>query len=169
MNELDKHNHPENQVQKMPSINHSYIQSRLILSFGDSDQFTTFTELSLDASQIDLSQFGLKTKDELIPDICLYEGIYQFEPRKDLTKRADMPMLVIEILSPNQGMSDIMTKFDAYFALGVKSCWLVIPTNKTVTIYSQNDFETFGDKEDEIIDKSLGIHIPTKKVWGIRQ
>ena len=164
MNELDEHN--ENQVQKMPSINHSYIQSRLILSFGDGDQFTTFTELSLDA---DLSQFGLKTKDELIPDICLYEGIYQFEPRKDLTKRTDMPMLVVEILSPNQGMSDIMTKFDADFALGIKSCWLVIPTNKTVTIYSQNDFETFGDKDDEIIDKSLGIHIPTKKVWGIRQ
>jgi len=150
----------------MPSINHSYIQSRLILSFGDSDQFTLFTELSLDASQVDLAQFGLKSKDELIPDICLYEGIHQFEPRKDSSKRTDMPILVVEILSPNQGISELMNKFEAYFALGIKSCWLVIPPNETITIYFPDKFETFGYKDNEIIDDTLNFRIPIQKIWG---
>jgi len=42
------------------------------LLFNDK-RFKPFIELSLDASQMDLSQFGLKTKDELIPDICVYQ------------------------------------------------------------------------------------------------
>jgi len=31
------------------------------------------TELSLDPNQLDLKQSGAKTKDESIPDICLYQ------------------------------------------------------------------------------------------------
>ena len=163
-NEL--YNNLNNEAIDMPSINHSYIQSRLILSFGESDQFTSFTELSLDASQVDLAQFGLKTKDELIPDVCLYKGVHQFEPRKDSRKRTDMPVLVVEILSPNQGISELMNKFEAYFALGIKSCWLVIPQNETITIYSPDKFETFGYKDNEIIDDILNLRIPIPKIWA---
>jgi Uma2 family endonuclease len=164
--ELDNHDNPH-ENQDMPSINHSYIQSRLILSFGDSDKFTSFTELSLDASQVDLSQFGLKAKDELVPDVCLYEGTHQFDPTNDALKRSEMPVLAIEIVSASQGIDSILSKFKAYFALGIKSCWMVVPTTKAVTVYANSKvFETFGTKNPEIIDTTLGIQLQTQKIWG---
>jgi Uma2 family endonuclease len=72
-----------------------------------------FIELSLEVSQIDLSQFGLKAKEELKPDICLYPKTEKSGFRKrDILKMSDMPLLAIEIISPKQGIDDILTKFD---------------------------------------------------------
>jgi Uma2 family endonuclease len=155
-----------NEVSKMPSTNHSYVQTQITLALAENKGFTPFVELSLDASQIDLTQFGLKTKDELVPDICLYEGIHQFEPRKDTAKRSDMPVLVVEVLSPTQGINDIINKFEACFALGIQSCWLVVPTTEVITVYSAQHFESFGTQDSEIIDKVLNIRLPTQKIWG---
>ncbi|MDM8560095.1 Uma2 family endonuclease [Candidatus Parabeggiatoa sp. HSG14] len=81
---------------------------------------------------MDLTQFGLKTKEELIPDVCLYEGKHRFNPSNDVLKRSDMPQLAIEILSPKQSIDNILAKFKAYFALSIKSCWLIIPTNESI-------------------------------------
>jgi Uma2 family endonuclease len=152
---------------KMPSINHSFIQGQITGLFFNNEKFTPFVELSLDASQVDLSQFGLKAKDELIPDVCLYEGIHQFDPLSDASKRSDMPVLTVEIISPSQGTEDILGKFKAYFALGVKSCWLIIPANEVITIYSaQGGFESFGSKDSEVVDKVLDIRLPKPKIFG---
>ncbi|EDN68764.1 hypothetical protein BGP_0053 [Beggiatoa sp. PS] len=49
-----------NDESKMPSRNHSFLMGRIIgLLFSD-DRFTVMPELSLDTSQIDLSQFDIK-------------------------------------------------------------------------------------------------------------
>jgi len=56
----------------MPSIKHSLVQTNIAGTLFSDERFTTFIELSLDATSIDLSQFGLKAKDELVPDVCLY-------------------------------------------------------------------------------------------------
>lgn len=106
---LDLAERQTNGAKIMPSINHSFLQARIAGLFLDHEKFTPFIELSLDASQIDLNQFGLKNK-ELVPDVCLYEEQHQFDPFGDATKRTDMPQLVIEILSPSQGTDDIITK-----------------------------------------------------------
>ena len=57
---------------RMPSIKHSLVQTNIAGTLFSDERFTTFIELSLDATSIDLSQFGLKAKDELVPDVCLY-------------------------------------------------------------------------------------------------
>jgi Uma2 family endonuclease len=44
------------------------------------------------------------------------------------------PITVIEILSPKQAVQDLVDKFDEYFKVGVKSCWLVIPTLEIVGV-----------------------------------
>jgi Uma2 family endonuclease len=170
MNEiLDFDTKQTNEAKIMPSINHSFLQARIAGLFLDHEKFTPFIELSLDASQIDLSQFGLKNK-ELVPDVCLYEEQHQFDPFGDATKRTDMPQLVIEILSPSQGTDDIITKLKAYFALGVKSCWLIVPANQAITIYSgPGQFETYGTKDTEIRDETLQIQLPTAKIFGPRK
>ncbi len=57
--------------QEMGSYNHSLAQAQLTGLFFNDKRFSVFIELSLDVSQTDLSQFGMKTKEELKPDICL--------------------------------------------------------------------------------------------------
>jgi Uma2 family endonuclease len=123
-------------------------------------------ELSLDASQIDLSQFGLKTKEELKPDICLYPNNVWYSESTDILKMLEMPLSVIEIISPKQGIDDILTKFKAYFALCVKSCWLVMPAIRSITVYSAIDqFIPFDMKDTEVIDENLDIRLPIQKVF----
>jgi Uma2 family endonuclease len=164
MSELYESEHEKNH--KMPSINHSYLQTKIVLALAENKKFTPFVELSLDASQIDLSQFGLKAKDELVPDVCLYKGVHKFEPLGDASKRSDMPLLVVEVLSPTQSTEEILAKFKAYFALGVKSCWLVIPATAVIAIYSTQGFESFGSQDTEIFDKTLDIHLSIQNLWG---
>lgn len=153
----------------MGSFNHSLAQSQLTALLSNDKRFRTLVELSLDASQIDLSQFGLKAKDELIPDICIYDKEKASRPTekgRDLMKMPQMPSLVIEILSPKQTINEIQGKFDAFFALGVKSCWLVVPATESITVYSApNDFKTFGTEATEIIDTRMDIHLSMENIF----
>ena len=156
----------ENELEEsedMGSFNHGYTQARLIVLFDRAGQYTPITELSLDVSGIDLSQFDLKTKEEMKPDICLYPKRGRSRPR-DILRMTEMPLLAVEILSPKQGTYDILEKFKVYFELGVRSCWLVDPAINTVTIYSSNDaWQTFSN--NEVIDEPLGIKLPLDEIF----
>jgi Uma2 family endonuclease len=155
--------------QDVGSLNHSIAQARLttLLSTGNEDRFTVMVELSLDASQIEnISQFGIKAKEELKPDICLYPNSVWFSEPTDILRMLEMPLLVIEVISPKQGFDDILAKFTAYFALGVKSCWLVMPAVKSIAVYSQpNDFKNFDMNDSEVIDEVIDIHLPLQKIF----
>jgi Uma2 family endonuclease len=168
MNErLELENEFENQEIKMPSRNHSFAMGSLTGLLFNDKRFTVMPELSLDTSQTDLSQFGLKVKEELIPDISLYPDKVGLAAPIDELKMKDMPLLVIEILSPRQSLNDILAKFQAYFALGIKSCWLVIPAIKAITIYPQPDqSKTFGTNDTEIIDEVVDIRLPIQEIFG---
>lgn len=156
----------EYKKQDMPSRNHSLTVGRLTGLFFNDERFTVMPELSLDITQTDLSQFELKAKDELVPDISLYSyEVDKSEPLDEL-KMAEMPLLAIEVLSPCQGVDEIIAKFQAYFALGVKSCWLVIPATESITIYSQpQQYKTFGTDSNEVFDEIMDIRLPIKKVF----
>jgi Uma2 family endonuclease len=157
----------------MPSKKHSRAQTNLTILFGLEKRFTTFVELSLDASSIDLSQFGIKAKDELIPDICIY---IEPPPEQDDDELLDdemrvkeIPDLAIEVLSPKQSISDLLSKIKAYFSLGVKSCWLVMPSIRVIKVYSQTESQiiakTFGMENGEVFDEIMNIRLPIEKVF----
>jgi len=151
----------------MGSINHSIVQAKITGMLLNDDRFTPAVELSLDVSQIDLTQFKLKVKEELKPDISLYQGRRELESPDDILKMTEMPLLVIEVLSPKQTIDEILAKFKAYFALGIKSCWLVTPAIRAIAIYSQpSTFITFGMNDTEMVDKVVDIHLPIQKVFG---
>jgi Uma2 family endonuclease len=158
---------PEGEELKMGSLYHGLVQGKLIALLSNDERLTVIPELSLDVSQIDLSQFGIKVKNELIPDVCLYKGSPpEPEPLSDVLRVTQMPQLVIEVLSPGQAVSDILAKFKAYFALGIKSCWLVIPWPvNCVMVHSLTHSKTFGTENTEIIDETIDIHLPVKKVF----
>ena len=149
----------------MGSLNHSIVQAQITGILVSDARFTIMVELSLDISKVDLTQFGLKAKEELKPDICLYPNSIWLQ-RRDVLKMADMPLLAIEVISPKQGIEDILAKFDAYFALGIKSCWLVTPALEAITVYSQpNHFNTYDMNDTEIVDNTVNIQLPINKVF----
>ncbi len=156
----------EEDEQEMGSLNHSLIQARLIGLLGQDARFTPAVELSLDMTQLDLSQFGLTAKSELKPDICLYSSDLWLSEQGDILKMEEMPLLAVEVISPKQGFYDIVNKFKAYFALNIKSCWLVMPEVKSLVIYTQIDkFQTFDMNDEEIADEIMDIHLPIEKVF----
>jgi hypothetical protein len=63
----------------------------------------------LDISQIDLSQFGLKAKEELKPDLCLYQDRRELSLPDDILKMTEMPLLAKE---RNETLSEIQSKAD---------------------------------------------------------
>ena len=106
----------------MPSMNHSVIQTNLIVEFARQREFRVCSELSLELDG-----------QPLTPDL----SIYPREPlnlRRDIVKRTDPPLMVVEILSPTQGSQSVMEKVEVYFRAGVKSCWIVSPPFHTITL-----------------------------------
>lgn len=153
--------------EEVGSYNHSLVQARIVGLMMESREYSAFIELSLDTEKIDLSQFGLRTKDELKPDICLYR-----EPKglidRDILKMKEAPLLAIEIVSPRQGIEEILGKIEAYFALGIKSCWLVVPSMRVINVYSKlNHYKTFDMNDKEVVDENVNIRLPIQKIFAM--
>jgi Uma2 family endonuclease len=151
---------------EMGSLYHSATQAKLTCLLGVDERFIVMTKLTLDISQYDLSQYDIKTKDELKPDICLYTNDMDF-PDRDIVKMTEMPLLVIEILSPSQGTKELKDKVYAYFEMGVKTCWLVLPDFQLITVYAKpGQFKNFDVQHDtEVVDEVMNIHLPIAKVF----
>lgn len=117
----------------MPSMNHSFVQTKLIgLFFKYSDKYSIFSELSLK-----LGDF------KPTPDISIYNKL-TIDWTHDIIKMTEPPLLVIEIMSPYQGTQEAIDKIALYFKNGIKSCWLVHPSIKTITVYTPDmKFKTF--------------------------
>jgi len=168
MNELLEDEVLDDEDSDMGSINHSIAQVRIASLLNNDERFTVMTELSLALSEQDFSRYGIKAKDEIKPDICLYPNTIDWQDI-DILKMTEMPLLAIEILSPSQSLETLKNKVYAYFALGVKSCWLAIPSIEAIDIYSQpKQHRTFTMNDTEVIDEPLDIHLPIQKIFKKR-
>ena len=120
---LDKPlSYEEERGKPKPSFNHGAIQANLISEFARQREFRVVSELSLELAG-----------QPYTPDLSIYPR-EQLNLRRDEIRRTDPPLLVVEILSPTQGYQALMDKVDAYFRNGVKSCWIVSPPFRTITI-----------------------------------
>jgi Uma2 family endonuclease len=112
----------EERGKPMPSRNHGRVQTNLIGEFVQQRQFSIYSELTLNVAGTDYT-----------PDI----SVYPHEPadfRHDESSRADMPLVAVEILSPSQSLQEVVEKAEVYLRNGVKSCWIVSPPLRTVTV-----------------------------------
>ena len=114
----------EERGKPMPSYNHSWIQSNLIGEFLKDKNYRVHSELTLEIQG-----------QRYTPDISLYPRSAPIDLRHDIIRQTTPPLLVVEILSPEQGSYDVMKKIDIYFAHGVKSCWVVTPPAHALSIY----------------------------------
>ena len=143
------------------SHNHSLVQGNIAYLVRKNSDYSAFNELSLDASGLDKTQFP-NIKDELIPDICAYP--HRSVMDIDILRMEEMPVLAIEVVSPRQGVLTIVEKLQAYFALGVQSCWLVEPITGVVRVYHPHaEPKTFSS--GDLVDEVANLRFPVAEIF----
>lgn len=151
----------EQEYDDMGSFNHSLVQGNLTHLIRQHSNYSALVEVSLDTSTLDKSQFP-NIKNELIPDICAYSR--RPVAIRDILVMKEMPKFVIEVISPRQGSFSIVEKFQAYFALGIQSCWLVDPVTSVISVYHPDQApQTFAS--GEVIDEVADIKIPVTEAF----
>lgn len=139
----------------MPSKLHSVITQRLTVFLVNNygDQFEILPELTLD------------TSEKTTPDIAICQP-EEIDFTVDEIKRKEPPLATIEILSPTQVLQTLLDKTNEYFSFGVKSCWVILPTLKTVYVYSAPyKFEVFSPGDD-LYDAKLDIKMPIDTLFA---
>lgn len=136
-----------------PSYHHAYIAGNLITAFNNLKKYSVFSELTLQ----------IEGQDH-IPDISLYPKRKVTFGSGDIIRMTEMPLMVVEILSPSQGSQEILDKFRIYFGAGIISCWLVVPVVRSVAVYSNMETSQIFYTGD-IIDTVSDIHLSVESVF----
>lgn len=140
----------------MPNAIHGAIQANL--SF----------ELKLryrDSHRI-MSEVSLATQpDGTTPDVVIYPN-FKLDYINEPAKRTDPPLTCIEIQSPSQSNEDMIAKTNIYFAFGVKSCWVVLPSLRAVMIFDRPGHYTFFYEDDTLRDTHTGFELPLAAVFA---
>ena len=137
----------------MPSKHHSIIQGNLsfLLRSKYGHSFRVLPEISLD----------LPVRDR-VPDLAIYPPM---EYGEEEIKMTEIPLCLVEILSPSQNNIDLLIKRRQYFSAGIQSYWLVSPEPKCAYVYtSPDEFEVYSYRET-LIDPVLGIELPLSEVF----
>lgn len=137
----------------MPSKHHAIIQGNILfllrLQFGE--KFRVLPEISLE----------LPVRDR-VPDLAIYRPMDYGEEEIKMT---EIPLGVVEILSPTQSHEELEKKRKQYFAAGVQSYWLVFPDLKSVYVFrNAEDYDVFT-RHDLLHDKVLEVEIDLKEVF----
>ncbi|CAN2039004.1 putative restriction endonuclease domain-containing protein [Candidatus Magnetomoraceae bacterium gMMP-15] len=113
------------------SINHSYITKKIILQIEQSDKWEAWPELTLNI------------KNGVIPDISVYK-IGEIKPNFffDSAKCDKLPVLAIELLSPSQGVQELMEKAEDFLNAGIPAVWVVESYAKTIIVLTKENKRT---------------------------
>lgn len=140
----------------MPSFNHGVVQHRLGMALGVSPDFTPVCELTL----------KFPDREKLTPDYCVYPR-RSIDWSRDIIGMTEMPRLVVEIVSPRQGLQDILEKLERYFAHGVESAWVVQPGLKTLAIYRADGSEPdVFSRRGEAHDPTVGLSVRLEEIFA---
>jgi len=139
----------------MPSLNHSVVQLNLgsELRSRYKNMYRVASELSLDLSDW-----------PSVPDICIFPKM-PLDLQNDVTAMTQPPLCTVEIISPSQSLTELVTKARDYFRHGVKSCWIVLlPLGNIYVFRSPEEYDIF--RTNEILhDSVLDISIPLSEVF----
>jgi len=140
----------------MPTLNHAIIQANLIfvLKFHYRQQYSIASELNL----------TMPERPDTVPDVAVYPKL-QIDFLHDITSMTDMPLTVVEIVSPSQSDAEIVTKFERYFNAGVRSCWLVMPVFKAISVYSSPGQYKFFTDDTTLTDPVTNIELPLGEIF----
>ncbi len=134
----------EERGKPMPSFNHGSVQANLIGEFTRQRNFRVVSELTIELGG-----------QNYTPDISIYPR-QPINFRHDDIRRDDPPLLAVEIFSPTQGSQEILDKVDVYFRHGVKSCWIVSPPFRSVTVLTPDGQEEICHA-GAVTDPAIGL------------
>jgi Uma2 family endonuclease len=142
----------EERGEMSPSYNHSFLSYRIAKAIDQDEQFNIHIELTIEINGHDY-----------VPDIAVYEqrGI---DFLHDTIKTQEMPMLIVEILSPTQSVREVTEKIALFLEAGVKSCWLVLPEVKTITVF-HDIRQPVSYSIGNLVDDRLGVEISVAEIF----
>lgn len=139
----------------MPSKNHAFVQGNIYFQLRSKySKFQILPEVSLE----------LKTSGK-VPDLAIFENI-EFTYSQDEIRVSQIPLAVVEILSPKQNLTDLLVKAHAYFEHGVQSYWLVLPALRSIYVFSTALESDVYTHKDILNDKKLGVELNLKEIFG---
>lgn len=141
----------------MPTLNHAYVQTNLLVELN-----TRYRKTHTVLSELNLT---MPERPDTVPDIAIYPKL-TIDFLHDITSMTDMPLTVVEIISPSQSHDEILAKFERYFNAGVKSCWLVMPSFQAVSVYSAIGKYQFFTEHETLTDAVSGLEIPLNEVFA---
>ena len=139
----------------MPSRNHAAIQLNIgfLLKSIYRKKYRAFSELTLNLSDW-IS----------VPDISIFP-YSKYDASNDQIKVTESPLCVMEILSPTQTQSELISKTRQYFENGVKSVWVVFPELENVYVFSSStDYEIFR-KGQILKDLTMEIEMNVDEIF----
>lgn len=140
----------------MPSLNHAAIQVNLVgLLFANyRERYRILSELNVQTDN-----------RKRIPDIALYPPM-QLDFSSDQSTVEHPALGVVEILSPDQSLSELVDKSKEYFESGVQSYWLVLPALRTIYVFHNPDDYHIFSKADTLHDDKLDIALELSAIFS---
>ena len=139
----------------MPSKNHARLQTRFGRALLNKYEtiFDIETEMSLEL-----------TSGKATPDVAI-SPFTEDDWFNDEIKVKVAPLSVIEIVSPTQSIDEIKDKIiKIYFAAGVKSAWIVIPTLQSIYILTP-DKKVRNFTSGIVKDEAVGIELDIQSIF----
>ena len=117
--------HGEIVARPMPDNTHSRIQFLILMAIG---------RLIQSHPLFPRPELRVRLNENLyrVPDIAVFAGL---PPAENVP--SSPPLLVVEILSPDDRYHDLMEKLEEYRVWGVANIWVVDPLSKHLAIYSE--------------------------------
>jgi Uma2 family endonuclease len=138
-----------------PSLNHAIVQTNLAIQLVV--QYGTLYRI---ASELSLELITGRST----PDLVLYDQ-RPVDFRNDEIRVTEPPLGTIEIISPTQAFDDLIEKAKNYFAAGVKSCWVVLPSLRNIYVFSDPDTYQIFRHDEVLTDEKLGITLPLEPIF----
>jgi len=77
-----------------------------------------------------------------------------------------VPLATVEILTRYQSLDMLLENNRLYLSAGAKSCWLVLPTLKTIYVFTgPATYRAFAN-EGTVRDEGLGVKIPLVDIFS---
>lgn len=149
-------------VQKMPTYEHGYIVARLIFLFGL--YFEGRGELPNLGPEI---RFEMPDDDEnsRLPDLSIFEQDRPIQARGAVTS---MPMIAIEVQSPDDTRPALRDRAEYYLEHGAKQAWVVYPKTRKIEIMTLDDMALYGMGDTITLDDDVlpGFTLEVAKVFN---
>ncbi len=150
--EVELEDYFEEEKEKTPSLNHSYICANMLYQLLENTEIIALPELTLKISN-----------GSITPDVCVYPR-EKIKPNflQDFPKYPEMPIVAIEVISASQNIQTLLEKAKKMLKSGVKAVWTIEPFGQTIFVTTKNGEQILHNQAVE----SEGIKVDFKKIFG---